>query len=134
VCGYPLNAWSIKSTSKMQEIAPQVSAIQEKNKKDPKRAQMEIVALYKAKGVNPFSGCLPLLIQLPFLIGMFDLLKSTFELRGAPFIPHWIDNLTAPDIVFCWGSPILLGSFSICCQSYRLSDVRQQNSALRYQR
>ncbi|MFI5334236.1 MAG: membrane protein insertase YidC [Chlamydiales bacterium] len=99
---YPLNAWSIKSTSKMQEIAPQVTALQEKYKKDPKRAQMEIVGLYKAKGVNPFSGCLPLLIQLPFLIGMFDLLKSTFELRGAPFIPHWIDNLTAPDIVFSW--------------------------------
>ncbi len=108
---YPLNAWSIKSTAKMQEIAPQVSALQEKYKKDPKRAQMEIVGLYKAKGVNPFSGCLPLLIQLPFLIGMFDLLKSTFELRGAPFIPHWIDNLTAPDVVFSWGYPIpFLGS------------------------
>lgn len=108
---YPLNAWSIKSTSKMQEIAPKVSALQEKYKKDPKRAQMEIVALYREKGVNPFSGCLPILIQLPFLIGMFDLLKSTFELRGAPFIPYWIDNLTAPDHVFSWGFQIpFLGS------------------------
>jgi YidC/Oxa1 family membrane protein insertase len=104
---YPLNAWSIKSTAKMQEISPQVSALQEKYKKDPKRAQVEVMNLYREKGVNPFSGCLPILIQLPFLIGMFDLLKSTFELRGAPFIPHWIDNLTAPDILFSWNYPII---------------------------
>ncbi len=104
---YPLNAWSIKSTSKMQEIAPLVSAIQAKNKKDPKRAQADIVALYREKGVNPFSGCFPILIQLPFLIGMFDLLKSTFELRGAPFIPYWIENLTAPDVLFSWHYPII---------------------------
>jgi len=56
--------------------------------------------------VNPISGCLPLLIQMPFLIGMFDLLKSTFELRGASFIPGWIDNLAAPDVLFSWSTPI----------------------------
>ncbi len=104
---YPLNAWSIKSTIKMQEIAPKVSAIQERYKKEPKRAQQEIMNLYREKGVNPLSGCFPLLIQLPFLIGMFDLLKSTFELRGASFIPGWIDNLTAPDILFGWNYPVL---------------------------
>jgi YidC/Oxa1 family membrane protein insertase len=103
---YPLNAWSIKSTIKMQEIAPKVSIIQEKYKKEPKRAQQEIMNLYREKGVNPISGCFPLLIQLPFLIGMFDLLKSTFELRGASFIPGWIDNLSAPDVVFSWDFPI----------------------------
>jgi YidC/Oxa1 family membrane protein insertase len=43
---------------------------------------------------------------MPFLIGMFDLLKSTFELRGASFIPGWIDNLAAPDVVFTWHTPI----------------------------
>ncbi len=104
---YPLNAWSIKSTMKMQEIAPKVSAIQGKFKKDPKRAQQEVMNLYREKGVNPLSGCFPLLIQLPFLIGMFDLLKSTFELRGASFIPGWIDNLTAPDVLFSWNFPII---------------------------
>jgi YidC/Oxa1 family membrane protein insertase len=103
---YPLNAWSIKSTSRMQQVAPQVAAIQEKYKKDPKRAQMEVIALYKEKGVNPLTGCFPILIQIPFLIGMFDLLKSTFELRGVSFIPGWIDNLTAPDILFSWSYPI----------------------------
>jgi YidC/Oxa1 family membrane protein insertase len=103
---YPLNAWSTKSMVKMQEIGPEVTAIQEKNKKDPKKAQIEIMNLYREKGVNPVSGCFPLLIQMPFLIGMFDLLKSTFELRGASFIPGWIDNLTAPDVLFSWSTPI----------------------------
>ena len=103
---YPLNAWSMKSMIKMQQIAPEVTAIQEKYKKDPKKVQLEIMNLYRSRGVNPMSGCLPLLIQMPFLIGMFDLLKSTFELRGASFIPGWIDNLAAPDVLFSWTTPI----------------------------
>ena len=105
---YPLNAWSTKSMVRMQQIAPEVTAIQEKYKKDPKKVQLEIMNLYRDKGVNPVSGCFPLLIQMPFLIGMFDLLKSTFELRGASFIPGWIDNLTAPDVLFSWSMPIPL--------------------------
>lgn len=103
---YPLNAWSFKSMRRMQEIAPEVAAIQAKYKKDQKKAQVEIMNLYRAKKVNPFTGCFPILIQMPFLIGMFDLLKSTFELRGASFIPGWIDNLTAPDVLFSWSYPI----------------------------
>lgn len=103
---YPLNAWSTKSMLSMQQIAPEVTAIQEKYKKDPKKAQLEVMNLYREKGINPLSGCLPLLIQMPFLIGMFDLLKSTFELRGASFIPGWIDDLTAPDVLFSWSRPI----------------------------
>ena len=84
---YPLNAWSSKSMIKMQQIGPEVTAIQERYKKDPKKAQVEIMNLYRDRGVNPVSGCLPLLIQMPFLIGMFDLLKSTFELRGSALYP-----------------------------------------------
>ncbi|MCI5052196.1 MAG: membrane protein insertase YidC [Simkaniaceae bacterium] len=103
---YPLNNWSIKSTVRMQQVAPKVTKIQERYKKDPKRAQMEVMKLYKEEKVNPFSGCLPILIQMPFLIGMFDLLKSNFDLRGASFIPGWINNLTAPDVLFSWGYPI----------------------------
>ena len=91
---------------KMQQIAPEVTALQEKHKKDPKKLQVEIANIYREKGINPLSGCFPLLIQMPFLIGMFDLLKSTFELRGASFIPGWIDNLAAPDVLFSWNYPI----------------------------
>lgn len=103
---YPLNAWSIRSSIKMQQIAPKVQILQERYKKDPKRAQMEIMNLYKESKVNPITGCLPMLLQMPFLIGMFYLLKSSFPLRGAPFIPGWIDNLAAPDILFTWGPPL----------------------------
>ncbi len=103
---YPLNAWSSKSMLKMQQISPKVQDIQAKYKNDPKRAQLEVMNLYRESGVNPVSGCFPMLIQLPFLIGMFDLLKSTFELRGASFIPGWIDNLAAPDVLFSWHTPI----------------------------
>ena len=103
---YPFNAWSFKSMAKMQLISPKVSALQQKYKKDPKRAQMETMALYRENKVNPIMGCLPMLLQLPFLMGMFDLLRSSFDLRGATFIPGWIDNLTAPDILFSWNYPI----------------------------
>ncbi len=103
---YPLNAWSTKSMLRMQQIAPEIAAIQEKYKSDPKKGQMEVLTLYREKKVNPASGCLPLLIQMPFLIGMFDLLKSSFSLRGASFIPGWIDDLTAPDVLFRWKYPI----------------------------
>ncbi len=103
---YPLNAWSIRSTIKMQKLSPKLSALQQRHKKDPKKAQAEMMNLYRENGVNPLGGCFPLLIQMPFLIGMFDLLKSTFELRGVSFIPGWITNLTAPDILFSWSTPI----------------------------
>lgn len=146
---YPLNAWSTKSMVRMQQIAPEVTAIQEKYKKDPKKAQLEIMNLYRERGVNPVSGCFPLLIQMPFLIGMFDLLKSTFELRGASFIPGWIDNLTSPDVLFSWGIslpllgsqfhllPILLGVVMFVQQRFMSSaptDVSQLTDQQRQQR
>lgn len=103
---YPLNAWSIKSNLKLQALGPEVQKLQAKYKKDPKRVQIETMQLYKQNKANPLGGCLPLVIQMPFLIGMFDLLKSTFSLRGASFIPGWITNLTAPDVLFSWSYPI----------------------------
>lgn len=103
---YPLNAWSIRSSIRMQEIAPKVKAVQDKYKKDPKKAQMEVMNLYRESGINPMTGCFPVLLQMPFLIGMFYLLKSSFQLRGAVFIPGWIDDLAAPDVLFTWGQPI----------------------------
>lgn len=103
---YPLNAWSIRSSAKMQEIAPKVKALQERYKKDSRKAQMEVMNLYRESKINPFTGCLPVLLQMPFLIGMFYLLKSSFPLRGAPFILGWIDDLAAPDVLFSWGQPL----------------------------
>ncbi|WP_213318395.1 membrane protein insertase YidC [Chlamydiifrater volucris] len=105
---YPLNAWSLRSMRRMQKLSPYIQEIQKKYKHEPKRAQLEIMSLYKENKVNPLMGCFPMLIQLPFLIAMFDLLKSSFLLRGASFIPGWIDNLTAPDVIFSWETPVFL--------------------------
>jgi len=95
-----------------QQIMPKVQAIQNKYKSDPKKAQLEVLNFYRDQGINPLSGltggCFPLLIQMPFLIGMFDLLKSSFQLRGAVFVPGWINDLAAPDVLFSWSTPIPL--------------------------
>lgn len=103
---YPLNSWSFRSMAKMQKLAPQRKALEEKFKKDPYKAKLETAKLYKEQGFNPLSGCIPMLLQIPFLSGMFYLLKSFFPLRGAPFIPGWIDDLSAPDILFSWQQPL----------------------------
>lgn len=99
---YPLNTWSIKAQLRMQKVQPKITAIQEKYKNDPQRMNTEIFKLYKQEKANPAVGCLPLLIQMPFGIAMFNLLKSHFDLRGASFIPGWINNLSAPDVLFSW--------------------------------
>lgn len=107
---YPLHQRSIKSTKKLAEINPKLKALQEKYKNDPQTLRMEMALLYRNAGVNPFSSILPLLLQLPFFFGIFDVLRYSFDLRGASFIPGWIDNLSAPDVIFSWGFHIpLLG-------------------------
>lgn len=105
---YPLNTWSIKAQLRTQKVQPKIAEIQEKYKNDPQRMNMEIFKLYKQEKANPAVGCLPLLIQMPFGIAMFNLLKSHFDLRGASFIPGWINNLSAPDVLFSWSHSLPL--------------------------
>jgi YidC/Oxa1 family membrane protein insertase len=100
----PLRITSMKSALKMQKLQPQMKAIQEKYKKypmrDPKRADMntEISALYKEHGANPVGGCLPLVIQMPFLFAFYSMLGVALELRQAPFL--WLHDLSSPDKLF----------------------------------
>ena len=100
---YPLHQRSIKSTTKLANLNPKLKALQEKHKNDPQTLRMEMALLYRNAGVNPLSSILPLLLQLPFFFGIFDVLRYSFDLRGASFIPGWIDNLSAPDTLFSWG-------------------------------
>jgi YidC/Oxa1 family membrane protein insertase len=100
---YPLHQRSIRSTKKLAELGPKLKALQEKHKNDPQTLRMEMALLYRNAGVNPLSSILPLLLQLPFFFGIFDTLRNSFDLRGASFIPGWIDNLSAPDTLFSWG-------------------------------
>jgi YidC/Oxa1 family membrane protein insertase len=87
----------------MRNIAPKQKEIEARFKNDPQRLRMELSMLFRNEGVNPLASILPMFLQIPFFIGMFDLLKTKFALRGAIFIPGWIDNLTAPDSLFSWG-------------------------------
>lgn len=110
---YPINAWTIRTQIKTQLLGPKIAEIKERYKDDPKRAQLEQFNLYRSHGVNPIAGgCLPFLIQMPFLFGMFDVLKTHPELKGASFIsPLWIPDLSAPDTLFNFGFSIpFLGS------------------------
>jgi YidC/Oxa1 family membrane protein insertase len=97
----PLRLSQMKSMLKMQRVAPQIKSIQEKYKKyslrDPRKAAMneEISALYKKEGVNPVGGCLPLVIQMPFLFAYYRMLGVAIDLRHAPWL--WIRDLSAPD-------------------------------------
>ena len=97
----PLRISSMKSALKMQKVAPQIKAIQEKYKKysmrDPRKQEMnqEVSALYKAEGVNPVGGCLPMVIQMPFLFAYYSMLGAALDLRHAPWL--WIHDLSSPD-------------------------------------
>ncbi|HMF90529.1 MAG TPA: membrane protein insertase YidC [Candidatus Angelobacter sp.] len=97
----PLRISSMKSSLKMQKIQPQIKAIQEKYKRysitDPRKAEMhkEMQDLQKREGVNPLGGCLPMLLQMPFLLAFYSMLANAIELRHASWL--WIKDLSAPD-------------------------------------
>jgi YidC/Oxa1 family membrane protein insertase len=107
----PLRITQMKSMLKMQRVAPQIKAIQEKYKKyslrDPRKAPMneEISAVYKREGVNPAGGCLPMLIQFPFLIAYYRMLGAVLELRHAHWL--WIHDLSAAE-PFPYVLPVLM--------------------------
>lgn len=100
---YPLTKKSYQSTKKMQQIQPMLVKLKEKYKNDPQKLNKATMNLYKEYGVNPLGGCLPLLLQMPLLIALFQVFRSTIELRGAPFV-LWIKDLSAPDTLLHIGS------------------------------
>lgn len=116
---FPLNQYSMlkmrRTAAEMQKVQPKLKAIQKKYRgsKDPNARQKlneETMELYRREGVNPFggvSGCLPILIQFPILIGFYNVLTVAVELRGAPFVA-WIHDLTLKDPFFV--APILMGA------------------------
>ncbi len=95
---WPLTHKSTVGMKKMQEIQPLMKEIQTKYKDNPQRMQQETWALYKEHKVNPMSSCLPMLIQIPVFIALFNVLRSAVELRYAPFL--WIADLSEPEGLF----------------------------------
>jgi YidC/Oxa1 family membrane protein insertase len=116
---FPLRHKSNVSMRKMQAIQPQVKAIQDRYAKlkvtDPARQKMntEMMELYRQKGVNPASGCVPMLLTFPVLLAFYSLLSEAIELRGAPFI-WWIKDLAAADPYYV--TPILMGASQVLQQ------------------
>lgn len=97
---YPLTKKSYKSMKEMSKVQPLMAEMKEKYKNDPQRLNKETMKLYKEHGINPLGGCLPMLLQLPLLGALFIVFRSTIQLRGASFIPGWIDDLSRADTIF----------------------------------
>ncbi|MFT4253472.1 MAG: membrane protein insertase YidC [Caulobacter sp.] len=93
---YPLADKSYESMAKMKKIAPEVEKLKAKNKDDPAKLQQETMALYAKEKINPFMGCVPMLIQIPVFYSLYKVLTVTIEMRHAPFF-GWIQDLSAPD-------------------------------------
>jgi len=96
---YPLTKKSYQSTAAMQKIQPELMALRDKFKNNPQKLQQAQMQLYKEKGVNPLGGCVPMLLQMPLLFALFQVFRTTIELRAEPFI-WWIKDLSVPDAVF----------------------------------
>jgi len=96
---HPLTRSSMRSMKKMQALQPLMTEIREKYKDDPQKMNQQVMNLYKEYGVNPAGGCLPLLLQFPILIALYNVFRATIELRQANFV-WWITDLSIPDTIF----------------------------------
>ncbi len=102
---WPLTQASSRSMKRMQALQPQMKAIQEKYKEDPRKMNQKLMEFMKEHKVSPLGGCLPLLLQIPVFIGFYQMLQSAIELRGARFL--WACDLSQPDTVaVLFGFPI----------------------------
>ncbi|MBN9554251.1 MAG: membrane protein insertase YidC, partial [Alphaproteobacteria bacterium] len=93
---FPLANASFKSMSRMKKVQPYMEEIKKAHKDDPQRQQQEMMALYRREKVNPLTGCVPMLIQIPVFFSLYKVLFVTIEMRQAPFY-GWIHDLSAPD-------------------------------------
>ena len=93
----PLTMKSFKSMQKMQELHPQMEKLKLENKNNPQKLNKEVMELYKKYKINPLSGCLPMLLQMPIFVALYQALTKSLELRSANFL--WIRDLSSPDAV-----------------------------------
>ena len=102
---WPLNQKAMESGIRMQAVAPLIKEIQDKYKSDPERLQREMLRIYKEHKVNPFGGCLPMLLPMPVLLALFFVFANTIEFRGVPFL--WLPDLSRHDPLFI--IPVAMG-------------------------
>ena len=94
---WPMQNKATLSMKRMQILQPKMTELREKYKDDPTRMNTEVMKLYKDYGVNPLSGCLPMLVQIPIFFGFFTMLGKAVELRNSKFL--WVDDLSLPDTI-----------------------------------
>ncbi len=109
----PLTQMSFKSMKEMQKVQPEMNRLRETYKNDKARLQQEIMLLYKRRKVNPMSGCLPMVIQIPVFIALYNALQNTIEMRHAPFF-LWIQDLSAKDPIYI--TPLIMGATMVIQQ------------------
>ena len=120
---FPLTHKSLKSMKKMKSVQGKIEELKKKYKDDPKQLNAEMMNLYKAHGVNPLSGCLPLLIQLPIFFALYAVLRNSFEMRGASFV-WWIQDLSLRDPYYIL--PLLMGISSVLQSIITNPDSKQR--------
>jgi len=137
----PFSKKSMESTSKMQALAPQMEELKAKYKDNPTKLNQETSELYKKEKINPLGGCLPMLFQFPIFIALYGLLNKHFELRGAMFIPGWIEDLSLPDSIWNFapasipflGSDLRVLPFIYCASmifSFKISQTGTQQGGM----
>ncbi len=119
---HPLTHKSFVSMKKMQEIAPKLEDIKKRYGNDPQKLQEETMKLYREAGVNPASGCLPMLLQIPIFFILYEIFLNAVELKGAPFL--WVPDLSQPDPTYLL--PILMGLSMIVQQLFTPTTNEQQ--------
>jgi YidC/Oxa1 family membrane protein insertase len=113
---WPLNQKAMESGIRMQAVAPLIKEVQDRYRNEPERLQREMLRVYKENKVNPFGGCLPMLLPMPILLALFFVFANTIEFRGVSFL--WLPDLSRADPYYI--IPILMG-----LSMYALSKVGQ---------
>lgn len=126
---WPLGNLSYKSMNEMKKLQPKIEAMKEKYKNDQAKIGQETMALYREHKVNPFSGCLPMLIQIPVFFGLYKALMYSIELRQSPLF-FWIQDLSAKDPYYI--TPIIMGATQFISQKMTpaMGDPMQQKIML----
>ncbi len=120
---WPLNAKAMRAQMKNMEFQPLMQEIQTKYKSDPQRQQQEMMKLYREKGFNPLSGCMPLLIPMPVFITLFFVLQTAIEFRGVSFL--WLPDLALPDPLYILPILFMVSTFALQWISMTLSGMEQ---------
>jgi YidC/Oxa1 family membrane protein insertase len=123
---YPLTVKQVKSMKSMQELQPKVKELQAKFKGNPEKLNKEMAALYKTAGVNPLAGCLPLIVQMPFLIGIFYAIRDFQYVDQTSFL--WFTDLAHPDPLYIL--PVVSAVTTYLQQKQTTTDMTQQNKMM----